>query len=63
MPVMGMNGNGPLEAMRGDFVKTSLVSAVLGPLVHLLLAACTREFQKDDPRPHPGRINTAAAHR
>ncbi|WP_432256345.1 hypothetical protein [Limimaricola sp. AA108-03] len=44
MSVMGMNGNAPVEAMRGDFVKTSLVSAVLGPLAYLLLAARTRKI-------------------
>ncbi|WP_281984974.1 FUSC family protein [Thalassorhabdomicrobium marinisediminis] len=61
MSVMGMNGNATVEAMRDGFVQASLVAAVVGPLVYLLLPARTREIHEDDPKPNPGRINTGAA--
>ncbi len=61
MSVMGMNGTATVETMRDGFVQASLVAAVIGPIVYLILPARTREMHVDEPVPSPGSVNTGAA--
>lgn len=49
-----LDGSATALTMRDGFVQAALVAAVIGPLVYLVLPACTCEKHVDDPVPVPG---------
>lgn len=59
--VMGLNSIAAAEAMRDGFTQASLLSLVLGRLVHALLPARTAELHVRDPQPAPGNVGVGAA--
>ncbi|MFD2741769.1 FUSC family protein, partial [Sulfitobacter aestuarii] len=59
--VMGMHGSATVETLRDGFLQAALVTLVIGPLVHLLVPARSREKHVDDPTPGSGNAVTGAA--